>query len=567
MASLVTKNIKGRDYYYLVESKRVDGKPKYRNQVYLGPVDTVHRKLREGFSTPEPLYSKVFEFGGIAALYDIALRLDVIPLIDSICPKRNQGLSIGTYLLLAAINRATDPSSKSQFAEWFEQTFLSRVMSVDSNALSSQRFWDNMCLWDKESIEKFEIQFVKRIVKDYGIPTKCLVYDATNFFTYIDTMNSKASLSQRGHNKEKRNDLRIIGLSLLVSAEEEIPLFYEVYAGNTSDSIQFTHVVDRLKGRYYEVFGQEADITIVFDRGNNSKDNIELLASKENTFHYVGGLTQSQCKYLMDIPKTEFQPLKGEEFGETSAYRTQGTVFERELTLVVTDNPELREGQLQGIRINMEKCQGKLAQLQERLAGWNQGTVIRGKKPTKESVEKNIQEIIKIPWMDELFKITVLTAGKYPQIFIEPRYDRLLFIKDKYLGKSVLFTDQEEWSNEQIVGAYRSAWHVEVAFRQMKNARHLSVRPMWHWTNQKIEVHIFICVLAFRLCSLLHKELKLKGIDVSINEMLNKLSKKKQVMNVYRKNRGTTMSYSLTLEDEIVEKIVEIQKLDSYKLS
>ena len=56
MASLITKNIKGHDYYYLVESKRVNGKPKYRNQLYLGPVDSVHEKLREGFSTPTPLY-------------------------------------------------------------------------------------------------------------------------------------------------------------------------------------------------------------------------------------------------------------------------------------------------------------------------------------------------------------------------------------------------------------------------------------------------------------------------------------------------------------------------------
>lgn len=567
MASLITKNIKGNDYYYLVESKRVNGKPKYRNQLYLGPVDAVHQKLREGFDTPVPLYSKVYEFGGIAALYDIATRLDVIPLIDSICPKRNQGLSIGTYLLLAAINRATDPSSKSQFSEWFEQTFLSRMMAVDTNALSSQRFWDNMSLWDKESMDRFEIQFVKRIVKDYGIPTHCMVYDATNFFTYVDTMNSKASLAQRGHNKEKRNDLKIIGLSLLVSAEEEIPLFYEVYTGNTSDSVQFNNVVKKLKGRYYEVFGQEADITIVFDRGNNSKDNIELLESEVNAFHYVGGLTQSQCKYLMDVPKTEFRPLKGTEFGKTSAYMTRGNVFERELTLVVTDNPELREGQLQGIRINMEKCQEKLAQLQERLAGWNREVLRKGKKPTRESVEKNIDEILRPQWMDEIFKVTVLSSEKYPEISIELRYDQLALLRDKYLGKSILFTDRDEWSSEQIVGAYRSAWHVEAAFRQMKNTKHLSVRPMWHWTNQKIEVHVFICVLAFRLCSLLHKELKTKEIDISINEMLRKLSQKKQVMSVYSKSRGTSISYSLTLEDETVEKIVATQGLDKYKLS
>ncbi len=114
---------------------------------------------------------------------------------------------------------------------------------------------------------------------------------------------------------------------------------------------------------------------------------------------------------------------------------------------------------------------------------------------------------------------------------------------------------------------HQIVWHVEAAFKQMKNTKHLSVRPMWHWTNQKIEVHIFICVLAYGLCGLLQKELKTKGVKISINEMLNELSKKKQVMNVYMKSRGTTESYSLTLEEDNVEIIVESLNLSSYKLS
>jgi transposase len=66
---------------------------------------------------------------------------------------------------------------------------------------------------------------------------------ATNFFTYIDTDNTKASLAQRGHSKEKRTDLKIVGLSVMLSDEDEIPLFYNVYSGNKNDAEQFTESV------------------------------------------------------------------------------------------------------------------------------------------------------------------------------------------------------------------------------------------------------------------------------------------------------------------------------------
>lgn len=79
------------------------------------------------------------------------------------------------------------------------------------------------------------------------------------------------------------------------TAEDEIPLFYEIYEGNRPDSVQFKETVSRLSGRYRKVFGKEPDITLIFDRGNNLEENIRLLKGDEDhlNFHYVGGLKQN----------------------------------------------------------------------------------------------------------------------------------------------------------------------------------------------------------------------------------------------------------------------------------
>lgn len=566
MSSLIKKTINGNQYYYIVDSKRVNGKPTHINQVYLGSVNEVIQILKEGAGAASPVYSTVLEFGAAAALFDLAKRLNVVSLIDGLAGKRQQGISVGTYLLLAAINRAVAPSSKKMLADWYEKTILSRLIPCEKKQLSSQRFWDHMHYWSEDKMAAFEEQFTQQLVNQYQLPTECVVYDATNFFTFIDTVNDKVEVAQRGHSKEKRNDLRIIGLSMLVSSEEEIPLFYEVYEGNKPDAMQFAVVVEKLRKRYARAFGRDADITLVFDRGNNSQNNLDLLAGSELPFHFVGGLRQSQCSEVLAVPKAQYKALDGTEFGKASAYRTQITVYGREMTVIATHNPEFLQGQLQGILINREKCRRELLSLQERLSRWEAGELRRGKAPTKESCAKNVDDILKGQDMKSLFVIEWHETGRFPQFAFQISEQALAELQEVSLGKTILFTDRSDWSNEQIVHAYRSAWHIEQVFRQMKNPNHLSVRPMWHWTDSTIRVHIFCCVLAFRLCSLLRRELKAKGIELSINQMLEALSEKQQLIHYYQKKRGLTETYSLTLGSEDTEKIFDLFDLKQYQL-
>jgi transposase len=113
-------------------------------------------------------------------------------------------------------------------------------------------------------------------------------------------------------------------------------------------------------------------------------------------------------------------------------------------------------------------------------------------------------------------------------------------------GKTILFTDNAEWPDEQIVLAYRSQYHIEDAFKQMKNPHFLGWSPMFHWTDSKIQVHAFYCVLALLLASLLQRELAHKGVPLSINRMLEQLSGIRETLVVYPRRQGQRQAPTAT---------------------
>jgi transposase len=335
MGTIIKKKIKNNTYYYYVESARVNGKPRIVNQIYLGTAEKVaelvgHQK-GDVTSVPDPKVVTVYEYGAVMALYSVAHRLALSEIIDNISDKRDQGLPVSTYILLAAINRAVSATSKKGMYEWFEKTVLRKVYpEVNSKNLSGGGFWNNMSLLDEAKLQKIEDAITKRVLEHYDIELDCLLFDNTNFFTYIDTSNP-SSLAKRGHCKQKRTDLKIVGLSLMVTPEHNIPLFHEVYPGNTHDAQQFSRVIGKLKERYKKLGKGDCSVTLVFDKGNNNEDNIqELLELKPCPFHFVGGLRLNQCQELLDVGKAEFTPLDG-DFNKATTYRSKKYIYEKEL--------------------------------------------------------------------------------------------------------------------------------------------------------------------------------------------------------------------------------------------
>jgi transposase len=555
MASIISKKIKNHTYYYYVESKRINGKPKLVNQKYLGSAEKMLEKalLAENPLGNRVLYSDAAEFGAVMLVYDLAKRLGIAEIIDDFLPKRKQGASVGSYILTAAINRAVDPSSKNGMSEWYTGTCLPSATGIKPALLSPQNFWNNTCI-SAEHVDRIEEAILKKVLDTYQIDTTHIIYDATNFFTYIDTMQS-CELPKRGHSKEKRKDLRIVGLSLMVSPEFSVPLLHETYPGNRADATEFPIMMEKLKVRYEAITGTASDVTVIFDRGNNSDKNIDILESGKLKLHYVGGLKKNQAQDLFGIDRSEYSPLCSPELAGESAYRREIVVFGRHVTAVITHNPELEEGQMQGILINRQKADAKLFDVQQRLARRAAGEVTKGKKPTVDSVTLSVEKILNVEYMQDIFHYEVAEKDGHIHLTYGSSEDRLERIRHDDLGKTALFTDRSDFTNEQIVLAYRSAWHVESAFKQMKNPKHLTVRPIFHWTDEKIRVHIFICVLAYRLCTLLIKELSDKGVSISINQLIDEMARIKRIQTFFDDPDNPGRVESFTRGNDLAEQI------------
>src|SRR6266516_4412483 len=391
MPSLTPKKIDGHTYYYARYCQRVDGKPKIVRTVYLGRIEDLVATTEAGHQPPQPQQTVVAAFGDVAALWHIAGRLQVLPLLDSTLPaKRHQGLSCGQYMLLAAINRVVAPTSKLHFADWYRQTALTRLLPADPTWLSSQNFWNHMDQITAKHMAAFEKQMNQRLIERLHLDLRALVYDGTNFFTYINT-RTPSELPQRGHNKQKRGDLRQVSLGLLVSTDFHIPLLHWVYAGNVHDSVEFRTITEELAASYRDLTQSCNHITLVFDKGNNSEEACDTLA--DTPFHFVGSLVPTQHSDLLAVPRSKFRALTAARLEGVEVYRTQKKVLGRQHTVVVTFNHNLLDGQLQGLTTSLNKARVKLRDLQHQLRRWREGKIRAGKAPTLEGVTKQIRSI------------------------------------------------------------------------------------------------------------------------------------------------------------------------------
>ncbi len=143
--------------------------------------------------------------------------------------------------------------------------------------------------------------------------------------------------------------------------------------------------------------------------------------------------------------------------------------------------------------------------------------------------------------------MTLTDGPEAPQLIFAIDHNACMAWGNTHWGKTVLFTDHAEWSTAQIIATYRDAWHVEDTFRDMKRPSWPHCQPQFHWTDDKIRVHAFICVLAVTLAHLLRREVARGGIDVSLPDLMADLTDVQEVLLEYPS--PSTWGARLTLTD------------------
>ena len=483
---------------------------------YLGSAEKVYRVFL-GLDKEETESHQRYQYAAPLALHQIAEEIGLIEVINRHTKKRAQGSSVGEYLHLITLNRALDPRSKRGIRRWYERSILPFFLDIAPEKLTSQAFWDHMEYLGEEEIARIEEELSSRIIELYGLNTECLLYDITNFYTFIQEHEGN-ELPKRGNNKAKRFDLNQINLALLVTKDDGIPLMHHTYEGNRHDAKKFPEIIGKLADRF-AMFSKNVDkVTLVFDKGNNSKKNIELL--DKTSYHFVGSLKPYDHKQFLEIPVEKFQlvPVANGEGKKKKddiyAYRTQEEVLGAVRTAVVTYERKLYERNLRTFVKGIEKRNKEFEELESKIGG--------RRYRTKSAIEQKAEKIqAKSP--EGLFDVAV--GEEEGKITLKYAVNRTAYAeKRKSFGKTILFTDNHEWSTEQIIRVYRGKSEIEKDFRRMKSPMMVSVEPVYHWTDQKIRVHAFCCVLALMILLLLKRKLRKAGVELSLERMLEELS-------------------------------------------
>ena len=552
MASIVGKRQGNQTYYYLVESARVGGKPRIVSQQYLGSAEEVAAKL-SGAPTGQPVRTQHKRFGDLAAVWSTLDRLGVAAVIDRVAPRyANATVPVGTYIALATANRIVAPCSKLAFADWWVSTAGPRFTRLSRAATDHRRFWDAMDRLDAPDLQLIEAELGRRMVSEFGLDLSGLMLDMTNFATYIDTANPKAPIAQRGKAKQKRTDLRLVGLALVVTADGAIPLLSHAYAGDRPDVTQFGTVITELSTRYRQLVAGLESLTVVYDAGQNSEDNQELIEA--SGLGFVGSLPPSQHPELLAIPASDYRPVDRQRYPGLGCVDTTVTALGVTRRAVLTHSPTLHAKQSAGFDQTLAKIRARLGELQARLA--------RGRtRRDRAAVQAEIATICKPRWVNQVIT-TTLTGTEPAELRLSWRTDTRARrrLEDRLFGKRILFTNREQWTTADVVAGYRSQNGVESGFRQLKDPHVVSFGPMHHWTEQKIRVHVFYCVLALTIAHLMRRQAEHAGLHMSVRELLATLAGIEETVLLYHdggKGRPRAQRI-LTDMDPVQQQLAEI---------
>lgn len=513
MASLQRFTSHGRTYWRLVESyRRPDGRPAIRTLVHLGRPDDLVARLRAA----DTVRVHSVSCGAVDALWQLAHEFALSAQIDAAVagaegrPQIRDGLSVGTSLTAAAIARLCHPSSKRAVADWAATTSLPRWLGVSATALTSQHFWDQMAAVPRAAVADLEERVVQRVLAAERVAPQVLAYDTTNFFTHIATTNTRATLPQRGHSKQRRHDLRQLGLALVVTDDGQLPLGHVLYEGARPDAPTFARVLTPLRTRLHRLLAQTAQLTLVFDQGAETTAN--LAAVREGGDHYVTALKPSAHRVWLATIADQLTPVRLTTGTEVPAYRTRRLVHGIDQTVVVLHSATLAEGQRRGLDQHLAQTQRRLAALAAHPRGG------------RAALETRVRALVNRQYVRDVLRWTVPPEGDGWRVAVTVDAAARHRLETQYFGLRVLATSRDDWSTAQIIEAYRGQARVERAFRDLKDPWVGAFRPQYHWTDQKLIVHALLAVLALLLGRVLLRRARVAGFQGSLHTLIGRLA-------------------------------------------
>lgn len=522
MAHFHVKKKKGRPYLYVREIARVGGKPKVVSQIYIGSPARV-AALASG-QEQEDLRLKVEEFGALWVAQQMDQDIDLASIVDGVVQpgKRETGPSVGEYFLYAVWNRMIEAVSKRQLPGWYGRTAIQQIRPVAITELTSQRYWDKCDRVSEEDMEEISRRFFSRICEVEAPAADCLLFDTTNYYTFM-AGQTESELAIRGHNKAGRHQLRQIGLGLLVARGSQLPLHYKTYPGNLHDSRLFAEMMEEMFGFVCGLERTKERLTVVVDKGMNSEDNFAWLDDHARmhfvttySTYYAEELAATALEWFepVDTEKNQRLILDGQPEECLLAFRSRGEFWGKERTVVVTYNPATARKQIFTLGRKLDEVRDELLLMRAKVragqAHWRDSDVIW---------ERYLRLCEGLHIRSDIYDLE-FTESK-DGLAMSFRRNAYCFEQQRVrAGKTIIITDNTDWTTNEIVKASLDRWQVEDAFRRSKDEDLVGAQPVRHWTDSKIRCHFFTCVAALTYLRRLELRLSGAGVDRSAADVM-----------------------------------------------
>lgn len=477
----------GKDFEYakIAESYRENGKVKKKILMNLGAIksETDRKKFIEILNDMKKgeefirkkniIFSDSKQFGITYTTNKLLEKYEIDKILQEELTKNKAKFDVFSTIKALVINRLIKPSSELSAYDWIMNDYAEKL-NIQEHHLYRALDYLIEC---KEEIEKNIFDSLK---EKFNLNKDLIYYDLTS--SYVE--GKKCEIAFYGHSRDHRRDRKQIVIGLVMC--DGIPIYHEVYEGNTVDKLTMKKMAENLKQK----LGIEKT-TIVADGGLLTKDNLEDL--EDNEQEYILGNPRRNNK-MAEKYLTEKIESKENQFAKEigiEIIERGGKEYTRRYILCLNKNT--KKERLETLGEIKEKKEKELKELQVRYE--KSQTKKKGKKITKESM------------INQAYKI----LGKNKRLFDIEENDGKLnisFIKDTYeyeksiAGKFLIVTNTDKKA-DKIIKIYKELRMVENAFDEIKNF--LDIRGVYHWKERRVRAHVFVCVLSFLIECIIEK--------------------------------------------------------------
>jgi transposase len=353
--------------------------------------------------------------------------------------------------------RLSQPLSKSATVDYLKTHF-----DEDVQLHKIYRYLDKLYNTQQKEVQQISVEHTRKIL---GGKIGLMFYDVTTLYFETDTNDE---LREAGFSKDGKHSQPQVVLGLLVS-RDGYPLSYSIFNGSQYEGRTMLPIVDDFVQRF-----NLGDFVIVADSGLMNKKNISLLESAG--YKYILGArikneSEKTKQWILSLEKAD------DKFSELQLDHTR-------LIIGYSEKRAKKD------KYNREKGVKRLQK------NYKSGNV------TKENINKRGYN--KFLELSDNVKVTI----NQQKISEDQKWDGL----KGYITNTLL-------PAKEVYEQYNGLWVVENAFRVTKGT--IEIRPMFHFTPHRIEAHVCICFVAFKVYKELERMLKLNGINLSVTKVMD----------------------------------------------